>query len=144
MARTYRPRTAKQANRPTYRLIVLPCILIVLPAFGGCVEEAICTNTCEWARDGECDDGGEGSDYSVCDYGTDCSDCGSRPVNGTEQVGRCGPEIDQCASSRDHCWSVSRPEFYPSCVRTYCNCVNGAGCLGEAGFNSLDQCRSVW
>jgi len=37
-----------------------------------------CTNTCRYANDGECDDGGPQSDYSVCDLGTDCSDCGTR------------------------------------------------------------------
>lgn len=37
-----------------------------------------CTNTCRSANDGECDDGGPGSLYSVCALGTDCSDCGPR------------------------------------------------------------------
>ena len=37
-----------------------------------------CTNTCGSANDGECDDGGPGSLYSVCALGTDCADCGAR------------------------------------------------------------------
>lgn len=37
-----------------------------------------CTNTCEYADDGDCDDGGSGSDYSLCELGTDCADCGPR------------------------------------------------------------------
>jgi hypothetical protein len=37
-----------------------------------------CTNTCNFAYDGECDDGGPGSSYDDCDYGTDCADCGPR------------------------------------------------------------------
>lgn len=37
-----------------------------------------CSNTCRYAFDGECDDGGPGSDYRVCSLGTDCGDCGSR------------------------------------------------------------------
>jgi hypothetical protein len=37
-----------------------------------------CDDTCSFARDGVCDDGGEGSWYDVCSYGTDCSDCGPR------------------------------------------------------------------
>jgi hypothetical protein len=32
-------------------------------------------NTCQYAFDYVCDDGGPGSDYSICSYGTDCSDC---------------------------------------------------------------------
>src|SRR5690554_5642038 len=38
----------------------------------------LCTNTCAYAFDGVCDDGGPGSAYSVCDYGSDCADCGPR------------------------------------------------------------------
>ena len=41
-------------------------------------DGGICDNTCEWAGDGECDDGGPGSLYSICEYGSDCSDCGTR------------------------------------------------------------------
>ncbi len=39
---------------------------------------SLCSDTCRWAGDGECDDGGPGSDYSVCALGTDCTDCGPR------------------------------------------------------------------
>ena len=35
--------------------------------------------------DGECDDGGPGSDYDACDYGTDCTDCGH--VHSAHQFG---------------------------------------------------------
>lgn len=37
-----------------------------------------CTNTCRSSNDGECDDGGPGSLYNVCAFGTDCADCGPR------------------------------------------------------------------
>lgn len=37
-----------------------------------------CTNTCPYAYDGECDDGGPGSLTSLCPCATDCADCGSR------------------------------------------------------------------
>ena len=37
-----------------------------------------CTNTCSYAGDGDCDDGGPGSDFSLCPLGTDCTDCGPR------------------------------------------------------------------
>ena len=39
---------------------------------------SICENTCVWANDGECDDGGPGSLFSECALGTDCADCGPR------------------------------------------------------------------
>ena len=37
-----------------------------------------CSNLCAYSHDGECDDGGPGSDTSVCELGTDCTDCGGR------------------------------------------------------------------
>jgi hypothetical protein len=38
-----------------------------------------CTETCRYSSDGDCDDGGSGSEYfGYCDLGTDCTDCGSR------------------------------------------------------------------
>ena len=38
----------------------------------------LCDDSCQYANDGACDDGGTDSDYSVCDLGTDCTDCGNR------------------------------------------------------------------
>lgn len=37
-----------------------------------------CTNDCNYASDGDCDDGGPGAEYSSCRYGKDCDDCGPR------------------------------------------------------------------
>ncbi len=39
----------------------------------------LCLNNCLFARDGFCDDGGEGSQTPWCFKGTDCADCGKRP-----------------------------------------------------------------
>jgi hypothetical protein len=38
----------------------------------------LCTETCNFASDVDCDDGGPGSDFNACTYGTDCTDCGPR------------------------------------------------------------------
>jgi len=41
----------------------------------------LCENSCRYAHlasDGSCADGGPGSEYSSCDFGTDCADCGTR------------------------------------------------------------------
>ena len=38
----------------------------------------VCENTCFWDNDSECDDGGPGHQYDVCQFGTDCLDCGLR------------------------------------------------------------------
>jgi hypothetical protein len=41
--------------------------------------QTTCTNTCTSRSDGDCDDGGPGAQFSICDIGTDCVDCGPRP-----------------------------------------------------------------
>lgn len=47
---------------------------------GGGLEPSAtgCDDTCAFADDGTCDDGGSGSSYALCGLGTDCSDCGRR------------------------------------------------------------------
>jgi hypothetical protein len=45
---------------------------------GACVPVTGCADTCLFADDGECDDGGSGSVTDLCDAGTDCRDCGPR------------------------------------------------------------------
>ena len=37
-----------------------------------------CANTCQYASDGSCDDGGPQSAYDICGLGYDCTDCGGR------------------------------------------------------------------
>ncbi len=44
----------------------------------GDFNRAGCRDTCEFANDGTCDDGGSGSESNLCESGTDCSDCGPR------------------------------------------------------------------
>ena len=43
--------------------------------------QGICTETCNWATDADCDDGGPGAEYARCAQGTDCTDCGPRALN---------------------------------------------------------------
>ena len=38
----------------------------------------LCSESCSYSNDGDCDDGGPGSDFSLCSLGTDCIDCGPR------------------------------------------------------------------
>lgn len=47
-------------------------------ASGNTPSEDLCSDTCGWANDGECDDGGPGAAFDSCAYGTDCGDCGPR------------------------------------------------------------------
>jgi len=53
---------------------VLVALFLVPPV----LAQAECSNTCHFSFDGDCDDGGHGSDYSYCQLGTDCADCGVR------------------------------------------------------------------
>ena len=46
-------------------------------------EEELCSNSCYWANDGVCDDGGHGAEYVECDLGSDCNDCGPRYGDGS-------------------------------------------------------------
>lgn len=50
--------------------------------WGGAIfVEPGCTDECSrFSRDGDCDDGGPGSQYSLCDFGTDCTDCGQNQM----------------------------------------------------------------
>ncbi len=41
-------------------------------------SDFICADDCLHFGDGECDDGGEGALYGLCEYGTDCVDCAAR------------------------------------------------------------------
>lgn len=56
------------------------CFMMVFMAvsFCACKDEKLCDNTCPFANDGVCDDGGEGSAGHVCQFGADCNDCGER------------------------------------------------------------------
>lgn len=79
--------------------------------------DELCADTCQWANDGVCDDGGEGAESTACELGTDCLDCGSRtsetPTNelcsytcqwsgdGVCDDGGTGSEYDGCELGTD-------------------------------------------
>lgn len=52
----------------------------VLPPFPPSPVPVACDNICLYANDNDCDDGGLGSEFSECEIGTDCEDCGSRTL----------------------------------------------------------------
>src|SRR6056297_2846243 len=67
----------------------LAAFLFSFLAMVGCGDENgtngsgnLCSNTCEFASDGDCDDGGPSSDFNLCELGTDCADCGARSDDG--------------------------------------------------------------
>lgn len=80
------------------RRLVLASLFASSFAVGGCVDggssPTMCTNTCRFAGDGECDDGGGGSTTGLCAFGSDCDDCGSR--GGPAPMGPAPMEEGEC------------------------------------------------
>ena len=63
---------------PAGSFMFLKLSLAVLLGLLGSAD-AQCTNTCSYASDIDCDDGGPGAEfYNMCSLGTDCDDCGPR------------------------------------------------------------------
>ena len=50
------------------------------PRLFGTYRRGFCLASCRFSHDGMCDDGGHGSEYSLCDIGSDCDDCGDRAL----------------------------------------------------------------
>ena len=68
--------------------------ILVLEARVGDLDDGggssgLCTDTCIFAYDGECDDGGTGALFDLCDLGSDCSDCGARDSDDVGDDGFC-------------------------------------------------------
>ena len=55
----------------------------------GCTGTCTCTDTCKYANNGDCDDGGPGKSHSLCNLGTDCADCGSSVRASPDKGGTC-------------------------------------------------------
>ena len=62
-------------------------LLLVAAALGAAGAETRCSNTCDLASDGDCDDGGPGSEYGLCSIGSDCLDCAPRQTNSSQSTG---------------------------------------------------------
>lgn len=108
-----------------------------------------CSDTCASSNDAVCDDGGPGSQYSICGRGTDCTDCGAR-----EPVVMSSTCMDTCAYAGDGACDDGGPgaqfnacEFATDC--TDCGERNAAdapvepvpgteGCAENCGEFSMD------
>lgn len=58
--------------------LLLLLLGVGLPFGTASCKKKICSDSCIFNHDGQCDDGGEGSEYNMCEFGTDCADCGER------------------------------------------------------------------
>ncbi|MEM7136262.1 MAG: hypothetical protein AAF500_06785 [Myxococcota bacterium] len=120
---------------------VVACAGMALIACGDSSGEgsgsALCSNTCDFPRDGECDDGGDGSVTTLCSFGTDCDDCGARQSQGSAGGASC--------QWNGNCSTVAPPGSY-DCLgddNTLVTCIDGswevvADCSGF--FSGSDRC----
>lgn len=65
-------------NTKTAQNLLFGMLILFGTTLASSCTKTVCDNTCAYAYDGVCDDGGQGSSFSVCDCGTDCFDCGER------------------------------------------------------------------
>lgn len=102
---------------------------------GACL---ICSEECG-PSDGICDDGGEGSPYAYCDYGTDCPDCGPRPVCDAG-LSSCGGECVDLARSPENCGVCGRvcEGAEPTCFDGQCGVCSDT-CPGNNGDDYCDD-----
>jgi hypothetical protein len=66
-----------------------------------------CENSCSDHDDDTCDDGGPGSEFNSCDYGTDCADCGER--HGTPETTHL-LALNNCKLGSSECVDLSNPQ----------------------------------
>ncbi len=126
-------------------------------------DAEVCLNTCRYAGDGECDDGGPGAAYAGCTLGTDCEDCGVRIGQPPELT--CGFEQipydkwdttcmqDACCAELQYCANNVSCVSYMSC-KDACDsapygrprdaCLEGCRSRDEEGYQiyeETDSCR---
>ena len=72
-----------------------------------------CDDTCVYANDLDCDDGGPGAEYSRCASGTDCSDCGDRSTPSPPGPPPDPPDLPAPAPPPPAmtCWSAGDPHI---------------------------------
>ena len=127
--------------------LALACVLALssLVLLSSCESEPGCSNTCDYAFDFQCDDGGPGSLYSVCESGTDCADCGPRGGSGSSSGSGSGGEgsctadgvcteliAGQNSSSaadafREECIAGGNDYSTGSCQSGFASCTGGQG-----------------
>ena len=62
-----------QTSRGASPILFLPLIALLSMS-------VLCSNSCNYADNGYCQDGGPSSSGNGCSFGTDCTDCGNRTV----------------------------------------------------------------
>ncbi len=112
----------------------------------------LCDDSCTFASDMECDDGGPDSMTSVCAFGTDCSDCGPRdpadcmPRCDMRNCGDdgCGGTCGECTGA-ETCMAGTCGVCTPDCADAMCGDDGCGGSCGECGSGAVcdgGDCRT--
>jgi hypothetical protein len=106
----------------------------------------VCSNDCETATDGFCDDGGSGAESDRCELGTDCSDCGTRYVSdGAPRSGSgcsCDTYAGECECDCDPDCDVVTPPSTAGQFGDSCECYtpDATGFCESSGCDSSLYC----
>ena len=98
----------------------------------------LCDNSCSYANDGDCDDGGPNSDYSFCALGTDCGDCGDRfdgDEDGVEMTEDCD---DTDATNTDTPTSLDSADSSYASPTNVGSLVNGSDIINTTGYTNAN------
>lgn len=120
------------------------------PGGGGSGTAGLCTNTCRYAYDGDCDDGGPNADYSLCALGTDCADCGVRYSSGSGSGSGSSGSSDGGTggggSTSECTFNSSCPSRHVCrsgrCVRVECTSSSHCGSCSRCSDNVCRACGS--
>ena len=102
-------------------------------------ETCLCTDACTRASNGLCDDGGPGSEWGICSYGADCSDCGPRSLRPPPPP--YAPMTRLCTEACAYASDSECDDGGPGAEYTFC--VYGTDCT-DCGFrvpgSCIDEC----
>jgi len=99
------------------------------PGGGGSSVGGGCAETCTYASDGDCDDGGPGAEFNSCSVGSDCTDCGNR-------AGGSGPPSPAAISPP----SPSPPVNMPPPPSPSVSCACGSDATSYSTYGSAVNC----
>jgi hypothetical protein len=107
-------------------------------ASGSSDAGGLCTNTCEYANDGECDDGSPGAAYSLCELGTDCNDCGATPGG---DAGMTEVPVTACVTTLELYVDTAHTVLHST--EHYCDEFGGECASGSGAYTEYTEERFV-
>lgn len=97
--------------------------------------------------DGDCDDGGPGSEFGACSCGTDFTDCGSRSSTDCQSASINPANADSCGTPDGDCDDGGPGSEYYMCTCgtdfTDCGSRNQADCANPTGPSQAESCAEA-